>query len=56
MGEAADKVKKALRGDEDEDTLSEEGEKAQPNVTDPGEGAGGPEQAANETAAAEEVD
>ena len=55
MGSASDKVKKALRGEEDENTPSESDQEQQASAADP-EGAGGAEEAPNPTAAAEEVD
>lgn len=56
MGKVSDKVKKALQGEEDENTPSESKQEQQPTTADPGKGAGGAEESPNPTAAAEEVD
>ncbi len=56
MGEAADKMKRALRGEEDENRPSESEQEQQPTTSDPGKSSGGAEDSPNPTAAAEEVD
>jgi len=56
VGEVSDKVKKALQGEEAENTPSESNQEQQPTTADPGKSAGGAEEAPNPTAAAEEVD
>ena len=53
---AVDKVKKALKGEEEEKTASESDQEQQASASDPGKGAGGAEDAPNATVAAEEVD
>jgi hypothetical protein len=56
MGDASEKLKRALRGEEAENSPSESEQEQQPTTADPGKSAGGAEEAPNPTAAAEEVD
>jgi hypothetical protein len=53
---AGDKLKKAVKDEEEEKASSESDQEQQGSASDPGKGSGGAEQAPNATVAAEEVD